>query len=425
MKKFIAIMLVVCMALTLCACGSSSSSTTTTTDSSASTSDTSSAAADTSADNGSDDSAAATGDNVIRIGIYEAMTGDNGAGGKQEILGYDYANYLTPTVTVGGVEYTIEMVYADNGSTVDKAPSAAAEIVSQDVAVVLGSYGSSVCIAGGPTIGDAGVAAIAATSTNPQVTLGNDYYYRICFLDPFQGTVLANYAASELGATSVYCLGELGNEYDTGLISYFVQAFEELGGTVISDTFPTNTSDFSTYINKAITNDCDLIFCPVSVTYSTQILNMAGSMGADMIVLGGDTLDNNSVLASAVEGNVDLRITTFYQEGADEEFDEGFRAWLNEDSTRITNNGGNDIISATSVMGFDAYNTAIAAIQYADSVDPADIKAALADPDFSYTGVTGEIIFDENGDAQRDSAFVKMADAESGSWVLGAIQTVG
>ena len=171
---------------------------------------------------------------TVKIGVFEPASGDSGAGGKQETLGMQYANVETPTVEIGGVEYDVELVYADNGSSTDKAPSAAQQLVSEGVSVVLGSYGSGVSIAGSQYFADANIPAIGVTCTNPQVTAGNSHYFRICFLDPFQGTVLANYAAKELGAKTAYCLGELGNDYDQGLVTYFKQAFEGLGGTVVA-----------------------------------------------------------------------------------------------------------------------------------------------------------------------------------------------
>ena len=87
-------------------------------------------------------------DNIIKIGVYEPASGDSGAGGKQETLGVQYANFKTPTVTIGDTEYKVELVMADNGSSTDKAPSAAQKLVSANVSVVLGSYGSGVSIAG-------------------------------------------------------------------------------------------------------------------------------------------------------------------------------------------------------------------------------------------------------------------------------------
>ena len=389
MKKILALALTLAMVLSLAACG------------------------------GGDGGSGESGENVVRIGIFEPATGDNGAGGKQETLGMQYANKETPTVDIGGTTYNVELVYADNGSTTDKAPTAASQLVSQDVALVLGSYGSGVSIAGGPTFGDAGLAAIGVTCTNPNVTAGNDYYFRICFLDNFQAQVLVNFSKEKFGAQKAYCLGELGNEYDQGLISFFEQNFD---GEVIKDSFPTNTSDFTTYLNKAVNEGVDVIFCPVSIAYATQIVGLAASMGLDIPLMGSDTLDNNKVLEAAQGSDVQLYVSTFYQEGGSAEFDEGIKAWLAEDSTAMTNNGGNDTIAAVTAMGYDAYYVALEALKAAGSTDPGDVKAAL--PGVTYTGVSGSIAFDEQGDAIRDTAYIKTADTANNVWALETVQTV-
>ena len=148
--------------------------------------------------------AAESGDKVVRIGVFEPSTGDSGPGGKQEMLGMQYANTETPTVDIGGETYTVQLVYADNGSDSAKAPTAAADLVAQDVALVLGSYGSGVSMAGGPVFDEAGLAAIGVTCTNPGVTAGNDYYFRICFLDNFQAQVLVNFAEEQFSAKKAY-----------------------------------------------------------------------------------------------------------------------------------------------------------------------------------------------------------------------------
>ena len=85
--------------------------------------------------------AAADGEKVVKIGVYEPASGDNGAGGKQEVLGMQYANKETPTVEIGGEEYTVQLVIEDNESSNDKGPSAASSLVSAGVSIVLGSYG--------------------------------------------------------------------------------------------------------------------------------------------------------------------------------------------------------------------------------------------------------------------------------------------
>ena len=368
-------------------------------------------------------SASALAENVVKIGVYEPASGDSGAGGKQETLGVQYANFLTPTVMIGGEEYKVELVYADNGSSPDKAPSAAQELVTAGVSVVLGSYGSGVSIAGSEYFKNANIPAIGLTCTNPQVTAGNSHYFRVCFLDPFQGTVLANYAYKILGARNAYLLAELGNDYDTGLCSYFQKAFEELGGTVIEyATFPNQTADFNSYLTSADLQGADVFFCPVSIAYSSLIIDQAAGSGVEFAILGGDTLDSNVVVNAATGKDVNITITTFYQEGAKPSFDEGFKAWLNSNATALANNGGNDMISAVSVMGFDGYYVALAALQAAGTTDPAAVMAAL--PAIEIDGVSGHIAFDETGDAIRFSAFVKKVNNETGSWEFVTEQTV-
>ncbi len=361
-------------------------------------------------------------ENVVKIGVFEPASGDSGAGGKQEMLGMQYANTIAPTVEIGGETYKVELVYADNGSSADKAPSAAQQLVSEGVNVVLGSYGSGVSIAGSPIFEQAGIPVIGVTCTNPQVTLGNNHYFRICFLDPFQGTVLANYAFKEMGPVA-YCLAELGNDYDVGLVHYFTKAFEALGGVVISETFPNGTSDFTSYLNNATMMGANAFFCPVSIAYATQIINQGAGMNVSYPFLGGDTLDSNKVVEAATGTNVKLMVSTFYQEGGNAEFDEGFKAWLNSDAEAMTNNGGNDMVAAVSVMGYDAYFVALEAIKAAGSADAKAINEALWN--VTYEGVSGPIAFDATtGDALRDTAYIKAVNTATGAWDFAAVQTV-
>ncbi|MBQ2978335.1 MAG: ABC transporter substrate-binding protein [Clostridia bacterium] len=360
---------------------------------------------------------------VVKIGVFEPASGDNGAGGKQEMLGMQYANLKTPTVVIGGTEYKVQLVYADNGSATDKAPSAASELVNQQVSVVLGSYGSGVSIAGSPIFEQAGIPAIGVTCTNPQVTLGNDHYFRICFLDPFQGTILANYAYNTLNAQVAYCLAELGNDYDVGLVHNFKQAFEALGGMVIDETFPTGTSDFTSYINNAIGYGAGVFFAPCSIAYTTLMIDQAAGLGVDFTLLGSDTWDNNKVLESTVGTNLNVMISTFYQEGGNKEFDEGFKAWLNSDAEALTNNGGNDIVAAMSAMGYDAYYVALEALKAAGTTDSKAVNAALWN--VVYEGVSGKIAFlPETGDADRNEAYIKKANTENEAWDFVAVATV-
>ena len=246
--------------------------------------------------------ACALGENVVKIGIYEPASGDNGAGGKQETLGMYYANSVVPTVEIDGEEYKIELVEVDNQSSTDKAPSAAQSLVSAGVSIVLGTYGSSCAIAAADIFDAAGIVAIGASCTNPQVTLGNPLYYRICYLDPFQGTVNASYAADQYGAKTAYVLTQLGNDYDAGLGNYFTEAFEALGGKVVAETFLEGNSDFSAYITNAVNAGADVIFMPTSTTYASLMLGQAAAADLKIPILAGDTWAS-SVILEAVQGS--------------------------------------------------------------------------------------------------------------------------
>ena len=390
MKKFIALLLACAMIFALVACGNSG-------------------------DSGKTD------EKVVKIGVFEPASGDSASGGKKEMLGMQYANAETPTVTVNGEEYKVELVFADNGSSTDKAPSAAADLVAKGVSMVLGSYGSGVSMAASDTFRDAGIAAMGVTCTNPNVTAGNEHYFRICFLDNFQADVLANFAMDKFDAKVAYCLGEAGNEYDQGLIAFFTQVFEAAGGKVIADSYPTNNSDFTSYLNKAKSEGADVIFTPVSIAYATQIVTQAASLGLEAPILGSDTLDDNMVLEAAKGTNIQLYVSTFYQEGGSAAFDEGIKKYINENSDAMDANGGNDTIAAVTAMGYDAYYVALEAIKAAGSIDGGAIKGALGG--VTYTGVSGDIAFDEVGDAIRDTAYIKTANTADGTWALETVQT--
>ena len=371
----------------------------------------------------------AMGENVIKIGVFEPSTGDNGVGGKQEILGIQYANSLKPTVNIGGEEYKVELVIEDNQSVNDKAVTAAASLVNAGVSVVLGSYGSGVCMAAGDTFVDAEVPAIGISCTNPNVTALCDYYWRICFLDPFQGSVMANFAFQK-GCTTAYVLNMQGEDYGSGLANYFVEAFKALGGTVVGDkpeTFPEGNSDFTAYINNAVNAGCDVFFAPCSTTYAALIIDQAAAQGVKFPIMAGDTWENSAILNAAKGKEVEVYCSTFFDENDDAaaaaDFVKGFKEWLNADAGNLNNNGGNDIVAAVSALGFDAYNVALTAIEAAGSADSTAIAEAL--PGVTYEGVTGSIAFDDIGDAKKDMAYIKYANPETGEFDFVKTQKVG
>lgn len=382
MKKILALALALCMIFALCACGNSSKS----------------------ADS-----------KVIKVGVFEPTSGQNGAGGKKEVLGIEYAHSLFPTVKINGEEYEIQLVYADNQSDSAKAPTAAQSLISQKVSAVIGTYGSGCAIAAGDLFADAKIAAVGTSCTNPQVTLGNDYYFRIAYIDPFQGEVMASYALKQ-GCKNCAVIVEAGDDYSAGFGTYFANAMEASGAKCSTITFQTGETDFSTIMASVKSEGYDGIFAPVSIETAPLIINQAREAGVDCQIMAGDTWDDASIGTRAGENANGVFFSCFFDQtdtsnAAGAAFVEGFLKWVNEDASRIENNGGKDnggdvSISSVTPCGYDAYMAVYYAIEKAQSLDGQAIRDALAG--IKVEGlVTGDLQFDENGDAIKNYVAIK------------------
>ena len=391
MKKLLSVMLCVALVLSLVACGGAASGTPGSTSGSA--------------------EEQPSGEKVIKIGVFEPQSGQNAAGGKKEILGIEYANSLYPTVEIGGEEYQIQLVYADNASDAAKAPSAAQTLISAGCSVVVGTYGSGCAIAAGPLFQEASIPAIGTSCTNPQVTLDNDYYFRVSYIDPFQGEVMANYAL-KAGAKNCAVIVEAGDDYSAGFGNYFTKAFEAGSGTCQTVEFQTGETDFSTIMANLVAAGVDGIFAPVSIETAPLIINQARESGITCPIMAGDTWDDISIAERAGANATDVYFSCFFDStdetnAAGVEFVKGFTEWVAADAARVENNGGNaDAISSVTPCGYDAYMAAYHAIQTAGSVEGPAIRDALAG--LKVEGlVTGDLSFDENGDAIKNYVAIK------------------
>ena len=386
MKKFLAMMLALVMALSLVACGEQGDS------------------------QKGDDSA--SGDKVVKIGVFEPTSGQNGGGGKKEILGIEYAHSLKPTVTINGEEYSVQLVYADNASDQAKAPTAAQTLISQGVSVVIGTYGSACAIAAGPLFESAKIPAIGTSCTNPQVTAGNDYYFRVGYIDPFQGAVMANFAFNEKGSSNCALIIESVDDYSAGFGNYFRQEMERLGGKATTLEFQKGEADFSTIMASIKSEGYDGIFAPVSIETAAMIISQARDAGITCPIMAGDTWDDISIAQRTGSKATDIYFSAFFDAAdttneAGKAFVDGFTKWVAEDATRVENNGGvSDVISSVTPCGYDAYMAAVGAIEAAQSTDGATIRDALATLEISGL-ITGDLKFDENGDAIKNYAVIK------------------
>lgn len=354
------------------------------------------------------DGGSVSGGDTIKIGVFEPVTGENGGGGYQEVIGIRYAHSLRSTVTIDGKEYKVELKEVDNKSDKTEAVSAAQTLVSEGVSAVLGSYGSGVAIAAGQIFADAKIPAIGCSCTNPQVTEGNDYYFRVCFLDPFQGTVMASYALDE-GYKKAAIITQLGDDYSSGLGSYFEKAFKELGGEVVaSEQFQTNQTDFKAILTNIKAQNPEVIFAPTSIATAPLVIKQARELGIEAVIMAGDTWQNATIVENAGDYAEGVVCSTFFDEDDTSstlttDFVKGFKEFLKSDQEYLTKNGGEGVASV-SALGFDAYNAALDAIEAANSTDTTAIRDALAA--LKTEGVTGAIEFDENGDAKKDMAYI-------------------
>ncbi|MCQ2553552.1 MAG: ABC transporter substrate-binding protein [Clostridia bacterium] len=233
------------------------------------------------------------------------------------------------------------------------------------------------------------------------------------------------------GKKIAYVLTEVGDTYSLGLGSNFAKAFKAAGGEVIEESFPKDTSDFSSYIQNAVNNMADVIFCPNSIQVASLFIGQAADKMVDIPIMAGDTWESSVILEATDGTGLDVYCSTFFDEndesGAAKDFVKGFKAYLNSNAQEKTNNGGNDIVAAVSALGFDAYNVAFDAVERALAANGAkatsiDVANALWGTDIK-NAVTGTIKFDQVGDAIKDSAYIKKAASKT-EFAFEKVQTV-
>ncbi|OOM81419.1 ABC transporter substrate-binding protein [Clostridium sp. BL-8] len=342
---------------------------------------------------------------VIKIGVFEPMTGANAAGGQLEVEGVKLANKLYPTVN----GKKVELVFADNKSDKVEAASAAANLVEQEhVNAIIGSWGSGNSMAAGDIVQDAKVPAVAASATNPLVTAGNDYYFRVCFIDPFQGTVMAKYAANKLQAKKVALLQEVSSDYSVGICKFFSDEFIKLTGDknaiVAKASYNTGDQDFTAQLTNLKSSNPDVIFAPGNFTEGAMLIKQARQLGITTPIIGGDTWETPEFIdigQDAVEGTV---FSTFFasETPLTEEskiFLDAYRKEYNKEP------------AAVSALSYDAYILILDAIKRADSADPVKIRDEIAKTK-DFPGAAGIITIDENNNAVKDAVLKEVKDGK-------------
>lgn len=342
---------------------------------------------------------------VIKIGVFEPLTGANGAGGADEYDGIKLANKLNPTI----LGKKVVLVAVDNKSDKVEAANAATVLAQKEkVNAVIGSWGSSLSMSGGPIFAEAKIPAVAVSATNPNVTKGNDYYFRVCFLDPFQGTVGAAYAFNVLKAKKVAIIREVSNDYSVGLAKFFVDQFVKLSGDeksiVATSDYNTGDQDFSAQLTNIKQFEPDAIFAPGNYTESALIIKQARALGITAQFIGGDTWDAATFLevgGAAVEG---ATFSTFFANDVpinktSEVFLKAFREEFKKEP------------AAVSALGYDAYMVILDAITRAKSAEPQKIRDALTQTK-DFEGSAGSITINAERNADKDAVFKTVKDGK-------------
>lgn len=343
--------------------------------------------------------------NIIKIGVFEPMTGANAAGGEMELEGIQLANELYPEV----LGMKVELIIADNKSDKVEAANAATMLVDKEkVNAVIGSWGSSFSIAAGPIFKDAEIPAVGASCTNPLVTLGNDYYSRVCFIDSFQGTVMANYAYNELGIKKIAIIQEISSDYSVGLVKYFEEAFIELAGSedaiIAKSSYNTGDQDFSAQLTNIKQLNPDAIFAPGNYTEGALLVKQARELGIDVPFIATDTWEAPEFLeigGDAVNGVV---FSTFFTTevaitAESEKFLKAYREKYDKEPASVT------------ALGYDAYLVILNAIEKSGSTDPAEINKFIAQTK-DFEGAAGMISLNPTGDAIKSAVIKEVRDGE-------------
>ncbi len=287
----------------------------------------------------------------------------------------------------------------DKGDPTTAVSEATRLIEMEKVYAIVGTVMSKCSIPMSSVAQESKIPMISPTSTNPKVTIGKDFIFRACFLDPFQGTVGANFAYKNLGLKKVGVLYDIANDYTKGLAEFFQAQFVKLGGTIVAfEGHPAGVTDFHAQLTKIIAAGPELIYIPDYYNDAGLIAKQARALGFTGAFLGGDGWDSPDLVkigGDAIEGG-------FYTNHFSKD---DTRPIVQDFVNRFKAKFGTDP-DALAALAYDAANVMFDAIKRAGSTDGTKIKDALKVAKFS--AVSGVIQFDENGDPIKSAVIIEI-----------------
>jgi len=323
---------------------------------------------------------------VIKIAAVLPITGASSAFGQQGKQGLLLANEMYPKV----LGQDVMIVFIDTKSEkVESANAFTRAIDYERVVAIIGEISSSNTLAGSAIAEKKKVPTVTPTATNPLVTQGKKYIFRVCFIDPFQGLIAAKFAYEDLKAKKVAIFTDIEQDFCVGLASFFRKNFESLGGKVFEEYYRTGDQDFSAQLTDALSKNPDLLYVPGYYTEVALIARQARQFGYNGPILSADGCEAQQLINIGGDAVENLYYTTHYHPDAAQtdiakifvkKFEEKF----------------GERPAALSALIFDAYSMILKAIEAANSTDPEDIANALRNIK-NFKGVTGIITMGEDG----------------------------
>jgi branched-chain amino acid transport system substrate-binding protein len=307
---------------------------------------------------------------------------------------------------VNGVKTTINYINEDDTGAPEVGASAAQKLINQDHVIgIIGAVMSKVSLAVAPISQAAGVPMITPTSTNAQVTLVGDYIFRACFIDPFQGTVMANYVWNTLKLKTAAVLYDNGNDYNKGLAEHFKADFEKLGGKVVAYeafTDEDKTIDYKAQLTKIKATNPEFLYLPNYYASAATILKQAHEMGLNIPAGGGDGWDSPDLVkigGAAVEGGV------FSNHFSKDDPSPKVQAFVKAYTAKY-----GEAPDAFAALSYDAAGLFLDAFKTAGSIKGSDIRDAMKNT--SYVGISGAYKFDENRDPIKSAVIIKIVNGQ-------------
>ncbi|MEZ4814615.1 MAG: ABC transporter substrate-binding protein [Bdellovibrionota bacterium] len=303
----------------------------------------------------------------------------------------------------GGVNgKMLELISLDDQGKAEEAATAVTKLVTQDkVVAILGEVASSRSMAMAPIAQQYKVPMITPASTNPKVTEMGDYVFRVCFIDPFQGTVMAKFAKDNLKAKKVAILRDVKSDYSMGLSEFFVQSFKAGGGTIIeTQSYSSGDIDFKSQLTSIKAKKPDAIFVPGYYTEVGLIVRQAKELKMDIPLLGGDGWDSPKLYeigGEALNGNYfSNHYSSDDQNPLVQDFISKYKAA----------NGG-EVPDTMAVLGYDALYVLVDSMKRAKSLNGPDLRDAIASTK-NFQAVTGNITLDEKRNPTKAAVVLKV-----------------